>query len=177
MAQIPRWPNDTPAEWRFTHPKPPLTVSDRDLLNVKSIFTPQAPPEGAHITDIDASMSLKSTDGDGIDCITKAFSDLETCQMQVLQGRARYSPSMARIASSRQSMREEQSMSIEGTAVLRSTYHSESGNQMGDEVVSMAEGTIVGQFPDIDDASERDEGWEGSSPDADDTYSVMSLDD
>jgi len=146
-------------------------------MNVKSIFTPQAQPEGAHITEIDAPMSLNSTDGDGIDCITKAFSDLETCPVQVLRGRARYSPSMARIASSRHSTRGDKSMSIEGTAVLPSTYHSESEDPMGEEVVSMAEGTVVGQFLDVDDASGLDERWKDPGLDADDTYSAMSLGD
>jgi hypothetical protein len=125
MPNIP-WTRDTRADWAFAQAQPrDGCFPQQDPINVRTLFTPNAPQEGAYITVMHTPPSHDGTDD--IDIITEAFSRIET--FPVVQGFASHSPLVSLIAASRHSNLGEKPISIMSTTRMPSAYRSEAGHQ------------------------------------------------
>jgi hypothetical protein len=167
MPDIPEWTRDTRkrADWAFAQAQPrDDCFPQQDPINVRTLFTPNAPQEGAYITVMHTPASHDGTDD--IDIITAAFSRIET--FPVVQGFASNSPLVSRIAASRHSNLGDEPISIMGTARMPSAYRSEAGHQEEAEDDgrfefvtggTVTEDTVVCDYSDMDVVSGR---WVGS---------------
>lgn len=177
MTQNPTRPTHTMAERGLVDTQTTSKFHPQeDPMNVRSIFRPHVPQEvvqpEAHITELDTPVSLNSRNG--VDYITQAFSQIETCE--VVQGYPTSSPPMSRIPSSRLSIFAEHAMSVDGAAVPPSIQSAELRDELGEEGrFSVILDTVVGQFPDDVDAASRERSLEGSHQN--DVFSDMSIED